>query len=221
VGRGGRFYHFTSLENSVFFARKNMENENLYQKMESYCPISSALKAYLNIALTNIELPANHILHNALFEQYQILFIENGTCKTTLQSKKEPDQSILTLHLKNTFLTPSPEKENEDYSIQTTTLSLCTLIGIPEKHIHQLYRLFPEFINFNLLLHQQQKRKLFHLAFDIRYLSVEERFNQLLTNHPDIFQISSSIDIANSLGIHSHTLSTLKHNYFSRKNTKP
>lgn len=189
--------------------------------MESYCPISSALKAYLNIALTSMELPANHILENGLFEQYPILFIENGACKTTLQSKKEPDQSILTLHLKNTFLTQSREANNEDYSINTTSLSLTTLTGIPEKHIHQLYRLFPEFISFNLLLHQEQKRTLLHLAFDIRHLSVEDRFEKLLTNHPNIFQISSSIDIASSLGIHSHTLSTLKHNYFSRKNTKP
>jgi len=197
-----------------------MENENLYLKMESYCPMSSALKAYLNIALTSTELPANHILENGFLEQYPILFIENGVCKTTLQSQKEPDQSILTLHLKNTFLTQSREAKNEDYSINTTTLSLTLLTGIPEKHIHQLYRLFPEFISFNLLLHQEQKRTLFHLAFDIRHLSVEERFERLLGNHPDIFQISSSIDIASSLGIHSHTLSTLKHNYFSRKNPK-
>ncbi|RZJ88020.1 MAG: hypothetical protein EOO20_14680 [Chryseobacterium sp.] len=198
-----------------------MENENLYRKAESYCPISSALKAYLNIALTSMELPANHILENSLFEQYPILFIENGACKTTLQSKKEPDQSILTLHLKNTFLTQSLENKTEDYNIQTTSLSLTTLTGIPEKHIHQLYRLFPEFISFNLLLHQEQKRTLFHQAFDIRHLSVDDRFQQLINIHPDIFQIASSIDIASSLGIHSHTLSTLKHNYFSRKNTKP
>lgn len=198
-----------------------MENENLYQKMESYCPISSALKAYLNIALTPIKLPANHILENGFYAQYPILFIESGACKTTLQSKKEPDQSILTLHLKNTFLTPSQETRNEDYRIQTTTLAPNTLTAIPEKHIHQLYRLFPEFISFNLMLHQEQKRNLFHLAFDIRHLSVEARFEKLLTSHPDISQIASSIDIAGSLGIHSHTLSTLKHNYFSQKNTKP
>jgi len=197
-----------------------MENENLYQKIESYCPISSALKAYLNIALTSIALPANHIVENGLFERYPILFIENGACKTSLQSKKEPDQSILTLHLKNTFLTQSLENKTEDYNIQTTTLTLTTFTGIPDKHIHQLYRLFPEFISFNLLLHQEQKHVLFHLAFDIRHLSVEDRFNKLLTNHPDIFQISSSIDIASSLGIHSHTLSTLKHSYISKRKPK-
>lgn len=185
--------------------------------MERYCPISPALKAYLNVALNRIDIPANHHLDASLFPQYPLLFIENGICKTTLKSSKEPDQSILTLHLPNTFLSPSMESNKEDFSVQTTSLSQTRFNGIPEKHIHHLYRLFPEFITFNLLLHQAQRSALFHLAFSIRYLSVEERFQQLLSIHPHIFQMASSIDIASSLGIHSHTLSALKHHYFSGK----
>ncbi|AZI26687.1 hypothetical protein EA772_15540 [Pedobacter sp. G11] len=198
-----------------------MENENLYLEMERYCPISPALKAYLNVALIIIDIPANHHLEDSFLQQYPILFIENGTCKTTLKSRKEPDQSLLTLHLKNTFLTGSRETNQEDFSINTVSLSQTQLTGVPEKHIHHLYRLFPEFITFNLLLHQARQSALFHLAFNIRYLSVEERFKQLISIHPDLFQMASSMDIAASLGIHSHTLSALKHHYFSRKDRRP
>ena len=197
-----------------------MENENFYLKMDSYCAISPALKAYLSIALVKRIIPAHHQIEERDYSQTPILFIEQGTCKTKLQSKKEPDESILILHLEHTFLTESEERNPDDFAIQTVAIAPSILVGIPEKHIYNLYRLFPEFHVFINALHREQLSKLFHLAFSIRHLSADERFEQIISRHPDIFQIASSIDIASSLGIHSHTLSTLKKKYLSGKRRK-
>lgn len=197
-----------------------MEKETIYQRMETYCHISTALIAYMKMVMVSIELQANQRLEAALYEELPLIFIEKGGLKTTLQSRIEPDQSLLLFSFEGSFHSQIPETEVDDYNISTVSLSRSTLLGIPKKHQYNLYRFFPEFHLFMQGMHQAESERLLHLAFSISNHPSEQRFENLLRRYPNIFQLASSIDIASSIGVHSHTLSTLKKNHFDQQAKK-
>jgi hypothetical protein len=108
------------------------------------------------------------------------------------------------------------ERNNDDFELQTSAIGPVTLMAIPVGHLYNLYKLFPEFHRLIEKINLTKFTELFHLAFDIKNLKSDERFASLLKNRPNIFQLAASIDIADSIGMHAHTLSTLKNKYFKK-----
>jgi CRP-like cAMP-binding protein len=192
-----------------------MNYETLFQKMETYLPVGYALKSYLQVALEQKELTKNDILNASEIQNYPILFIEKGNFKTVLESLIEPDQKLLRFHFEGNFLVYFLEPNHQDYKLTIRSIGETKLICIPSKHIFTLYKVFPEFHQFMQRLYQTEMIELFHHSFDIKNLTGDQRFERLMEIRPDIFQIAPSTDIAKSIGVHSHTLSTLKMAYFA------
>ncbi|CAH0266908.1 hypothetical protein [Pedobacter sp. Bi36] len=192
-----------------------MDYEPLYTKLDSYHQMTSPLKAYLKVILREIILSDAQVIGKALWSDFPITFIHKGTLKTKLESKIEPGKSILLLHFEGLMLPQFLETNLEDFDLRTSVIGGATLMGIPSGHIYNLYKLFPEFHKIIEKISLENCNKLFHLAFDIKNLKAEDRFAALLEIHPNVFQLASSIDIADSTGMHAHTLSTLKGKYLS------
>jgi len=194
-----------------------MDYESFYTKLNGYHPLSSPLKAYLKVVLREICLTNNKAVETLHWKDYPLTFISKGILKTKLESKLDPGRSLLLFHFEGMMLPQFLERNLEDFQLKTTTISEATLMAIPSNHLYNLYKLFPEFhkviegINLNNFI------ELFHLAFDIKNVKSDDRLAALLKIHPDMFQQASSIDIADSIGMHAHTLSTLKNKYFNNK----
>jgi hypothetical protein len=194
-----------------------MDYESIYTKLNGYHPLSSPLRAYLKVVLREINLDDNGAVEKHHWADYPLTFISKGTLKTKLESKIDPGRSLLLFHFEGMMLPQFLERNLEDFQLTTTTIGGATLLVIPSRHLYNLYKLFPEFhkviegINLNNFI------DLFHLAFDIKNVKSDDRFASLLKIHPNMFQLASSIDIADSIGMHAHTLSTLKNKYFNNK----
>lgn len=188
--------------------------------METYLPIGHAIKSYLQIAIERKELTKNEPLNVSQIAEYPIIFIENGNIKTVLGSLIEPDQQILRFHFQGNFLIYFLEQNHQDYKLTMQSLSETKLLCIPVKHIFTLHKVFPEFHQLIQKLYQKEMIRLLHDTFDIKNLTGKQRFARMMETKPDIFQIAPSTDICRYIGVHSHTLSTLKKAYFAALKTK-
>jgi hypothetical protein len=194
-----------------------MDYESFYTKLNGYHSLSSPLRAYLKVVLREIYLTDNKAIEKPYWEDYSLTFISKGTLKTRLESRIDPGRSLLLFHFEGMMLPQFLERNLEDFQLETTTIGGATLMAIPSGHIHNLYKLFPEFHKVIEGINLNNFTELFHLAFDIKNVKSDDRLAALLKLHPNMFQLASSIDIADSIGMHAHTLSTLKNKYFNNK----
>lgn len=194
-----------------------MNYEPIYKRLNAYHQMSSPLKAYLKVIIREIILPDGQALEKAHWNEFPITFLYKGTLKTKLESKLEPGKSILLLHFEGGMLPQFIETNQEDFDLRTMVIGESTLMGIPAGHIYNLYKLFPEFHEITEKISLENFNRLFHLAFDIKNLKAEDRLASLLEIHPNVFQLASSVDIADATGMHAHTLSTLKSKYLSSR----
>jgi len=193
-----------------------MDYNSFYKKLGGYYPLGSALKAYLNVALREIDLTDTQPIDIGHWRDFPLSFISSGTLKTKLESKLDPGRSVLYLHFEGLMLPHFLEKNYEDFDLYTIPIGKAKLLSIPSGHLPNLYKLFPEFHRLIDKINQEYFSNMFHLAFDIKNLKAEDRLTALLKAHPDIFQLASSKDIADSIGMHAHTLSSLKNRYFNK-----
>ncbi|WP_426329072.1 hypothetical protein [Pedobacter sp. R-06] len=194
-----------------------MDYESFYAKLNGYHPLSSPLRAYLKVVLREIFLADNNAVETSHWKDYPLMFVSKGTLKTKLESKVEPGRSLLLFHFEGMMLPQFLERNQEDFQLKTTAIGETILIAIPSGHLHNLYKLFPEFHKVIEGITLNNFTELFHLAFDIKNVKSDDRLATLLKLHPNIFQLAPSIDIADSIGMHAHTLSTLKNKYFKNK----
>ncbi len=188
--------------------------------MEAYLPIGHSLKSYLQVAIERKELNKNETLNTSQVEDYPVIFIESGNFKTVLESLIEPGQQLLQFHFQGNFLVYFLEQNQQDYKLTIQSLSDTKLLCIPAKHIFTLHKVFPEFHQLIQKLYQKEMLGLLHDTFAIKNLTGKQRFARMMETKPDIFQIAPSTDICRSIGVHSHTLSTLKTAYFAALKTK-
>jgi hypothetical protein len=193
-----------------------MDYQSFYRKLDGYYPLGSALKAYLNVALREIDLTDNEPIDTAHWRDFPCSFVYSGTLKTKLESKLDPGRSVLYLHFEGLMLPHFLEKNYEDFNLYTIPIGRTKLLSVPSGHLQNLYRLFPEFHKLIDKINLDYFSELLHLAFDIKNLKAEDRLAALLKVHPNIFQLASSKDIADSIGMHAHTLSSLKNKYFNK-----
>ncbi len=193
-----------------------MYYEHLFNHLNQILPISDGFIEYLKVALFELHIRKNERLKKDHHIPFPFTFIASGIFKTTLESKLDPGKSLVEFHFEKTLLITFDEHHQDDYSLETISMSESNLLLLPAKHIYNLHRLFPEFHLLIEQINKNQLSKLFHLAFDIKNLKAEDRLAELLKIHPDIFQLASSIDIAQSIGIHSHTLSSIKRKHLNR-----
>ena len=89
-------------------------------------------------------------------------------------------------------------------------LEASTLWSISHEQLHQLYRDFPEFNVVGRLLTEKYYVLSERRSQNLRMQTAPERYNQLLTDFPDIFGRVPLKFIASHLGISPETLSRLR-----------
>ncbi|MGN7986493.1 MULTISPECIES: hypothetical protein [Pedobacter] len=178
--------------------------------LEGYGHVSSALKAYLRIALKDHKLKNNELLDGNLRNSFPIIFVRRGLLKTELESKLDPGKKMLRFHFEGSIVPNLIEKNFNDFKLETSGLDDTTIMVISKGHTQNLFKLFPEFNQLITNLLDEVILEHFHQTFDTHHLKGEERLEYLLRKHPDIFQLAPVNDIAAFIGMHANTLSGLK-----------
>ncbi|KQS36849.1 hypothetical protein [Pedobacter sp. Leaf194] len=184
-----------------------MNNNQLFNYLEKIFPVSSALLAYLDVALTEFHFEKNQLIAEEFFLDNPLVFLMQGTIKIKLQGLKEPGQHVIRFCFDDSFVPAIAEPDKNDYLKTTTTIDACLLKALPLKHEYNLYKLFPEYHQLIDRLHRNQLTELLTFIFHLRFDEGHERLADLINIEPKIFQIASINDIAAAVGVHSHTLS--------------
>jgi hypothetical protein len=187
-----------------------MNFETFYKHLDGYVPLSSALKAYLRIALKDHDLKDNEFLDASFRNLYPVIFVRRGILKTKLESKLDPGKKILRFYFEGSLLPNLIEKDIEDFTLEISGINETTVLLISEGHTQNLYKLFPEFNQLITKLLDEIIMEHLHQTLDIHHLKGEDRLKSLLKKYPNIFQIATVTDIAASMGMHANTLSALK-----------
>ncbi|RYG54303.1 MAG: hypothetical protein EOO01_01930 [Chitinophagaceae bacterium] len=187
-----------------------MDTEKFFTLTGQIYPCSAALRAYLNVAFKLVELQKNTALVPEHNHEYPLSYVEKGNLKTVLRSKVNPEHQQLRFHFENSLITRFSPENNDDYLLGTYTLSYVRLICVPKNHIYNLYRFFPEFHVLIEKIREQNCSRLLHALLSGHTIDISERLKILTASKPDIFQIASVNDVAAFMGIHPHTLSSVR-----------
>jgi CRP-like cAMP-binding protein len=186
-----------------------MDKESYLKKIESYIMPSVGLRAYLN-----------YILHEDAFKRKKtiklsdkyfspLLFISSGTLR--LYSLEEDGETTIMFWYKNQFLIQMLMLHHYcERELYIEFLEDSKIIGYPEKHSANLFKLFPEYRELASKIYQAQIATLIQHSISLAQLDSSERFESLMKSNPELFNTCDLKIIANYLGIHPKVLSLLR-----------
>jgi hypothetical protein len=187
-----------------------MNNNQIYDYLESVFPLSSGLKAYLEVALKGFQFEKNELIPRIFFQENPLVFLMQGTMKTHINGLKEPGQNIVRFHFEQSIVVNAGQLNEHDYSVTITAVEACMLKTLPIKHEYNLFKLFPEYHQLVGKLHQNATADLLTYIFHLRFEEGYQRLRRLMEIQPRLFQIASIHDISAAVGVHPHTLSAYR-----------
>jgi CRP-like cAMP-binding protein len=85
-----------------------------------------------------------------------------------------------------------------------------TLLVLPHKEIHELYKSSPAWNNFGRLMAEHVYLQLNERVEMLLFMTPEERYNHLLNTNPELFNQVSQFQLSSYLGIKPESLSRLR-----------
>ncbi|MFD2285955.1 hypothetical protein GJU39_01315 [Pedobacter petrophilus] len=187
-----------------------MNHEKFFEVLDEIHQTSPGLRAYLNVALAQLDIKKHAKLSPEHNQMFPLTFVERGNLKTSLDSKQNPDNRLVRLHLQNTLIPKFKELNTDDFELTVEAIADSALMVIPNKHIYTLYQNFPEFHMLMSKISEIQLTELLHHGFNLHAHDVPTRLENLLIEQPEIFQIIPINDVARFLGTHPNTLSAIR-----------
>lgn len=130
---------------------------------------------------------------------FRIFYLKEGIQINTCFCKENSITSSF-----ESFVNSTPSKE----SIQAIENS--TLVTLSKHHLSKLYQLSPTWQSLSRLLTEKECLRLSSRANSLGFESAKEKYENLLTFHPQIIQRVSIQNIASYLGVTRETLSRIR-----------
>jgi len=188
-----------------------MDKEKFLQQMGGGPAVSVGLAAYIRYVLYEEKFHAKERIYLDMSELNTLSFLYKGSARLYLEQEDSSEENTIMFYLEGDF--PLIERAMEIYpgtKLALEFLEDSTLQLIPDKHIHNLYKLFREFHQIQIKLNAGLIRKMFLLQLKRNQLNAEERYDQFLKDYPKIALVCEQKKIAGFLGIDPKTLSRLR-----------
>lgn len=187
-----------------------MNIDKLIQSLSLIAPISLELQNACSNYISEDSYPKKHLLLKEGQVAKRVYFIKDGFARAFYFTKNVKEctawfmgQGDLMISVYS-FFTQQPAVENiellEDSIIQSMTW----------KQLQTIYADFKDFNYIGRIITEKYYIQSEERAILLRTLTAKERYEQLLSSHPDIFQKVSLGQIASYLGISQETLSRVR-----------
>jgi len=186
-----------------------MEKETYFHYLESFQKLSIGLRSYLTYILQEEKFKRKQTIKPADIFFNTTVFIVSGTVRLYFFGEEKE----ITVHFypKNTFL-PHMNLLSGYFKqeLMFEFLEDSVLLGFPEKHIANLFKLFPEYWKLEARISQSILCTLMEHSISLAHLDSRRRLENLMASWPELFIVSELKHIANFLGIHPKVLSQLR-----------
>lgn len=186
-----------------------MEKETYFQQLEFYQKPSIGLKSYLTYILQEEKFKRKQTIKLADISFNTTVFIVSGTVRLFFFDEEKE----ITVHFypKNTFL-PHMNLLSGYFKqeLMFEFLEDSVLLGFPEKHFANLFKLFPEYWKLEARISQSIVCTLMEHSISLAHLDSRRRLENLMASWPELFIVCELKHIANFLGIHPKVLSQLR-----------
>ncbi|WP_426330102.1 Crp/Fnr family transcriptional regulator [Pedobacter sp. R-06] len=186
-----------------------MEKEIYFEKMQAHLKPSIGLKAYLNYILQEDDFKRKKTikLSDKLFDT--LIFIESGTLR--IYSRNEDGDTTIIFWFKKVFLPHMALlQQYATDELYVEFLEDSKILSFPQKHIPNLFKLFPEYRELEARIYQSHISKILQHSSALAHLDTLQRYEQLMETNPELFNLCELKNIANFLGIHPKVLSLLR-----------
>ncbi|GAA4213200.1 hypothetical protein GCM10022289_45010 [Pedobacter jeongneungensis] len=188
-----------------------MEKATYLTRLASYQHLSVGLKAYLGFTLqqTAFKRQQQLSLSNITLGGYS--YLATGSARIFLYVE-DSKQEVTVLFLPCGQMLPDlqPVAQHFNGKLFLEFLEGSTLLSIPEKHMANIHKLFPESVPLNGAINAETLAGTISLLSSLKLLSANERLEKLLDSFPGVFALAAVKDIASYLGIHPSTLSAMR-----------
>lgn len=188
-----------------------MDKEKFLQQLGNKPAVSVGLAAYIRYVLREEKFFAKNRIYLKQSELNTLSFLYKGSARLYIEQEDSKEENTIMFYLEGDF--HLLERDMQIYPGTKLTLEFLedsTLQHIPDKHIHNLYKLFREFHQLQIKLNAALIRKMFLHQLSQNQYSAEERYDQFLKNYPKIALVCEQKKIAGFLGIDPKTLSRLR-----------
>lgn len=188
-----------------------MDKEKFIAQMGAHPPVSVGLAAYLRYVMLEEHYRSKDRIYPVQSELNTLSLLFKGSARLYLEQHETKEEITMMFYLEEGFLVTEREMEicgNSKLAIEF--LEDSTLYLIPDKHIGNLYKLFPEFHLIHANLNRMMKTKMFSHQLKQSQLDAEGRYEQFLKNYPKIALVCEQKKIASFLGIDPKTLSRIR-----------
>lgn len=186
-----------------------MDINRLFNVLNHISILSVALQHELKKYLVEEQLPKKHLLLKEGMVSQRIYFIKKGFVRAFHHKNGEKftswfmgeDEIIISVY---SFFSRKPSFENIEL------LEDAVLQSINWNQLQKLYTTFPEFNFTGRIITEQYYIRSEERMINMQTLSAKQRYQNLLTTHPNILQKASLGQIASYLGIKQETLSRIR-----------
>ncbi|KRT17767.1 hypothetical protein ASU31_00265 [Pedobacter ginsenosidimutans] len=187
-----------------------MNKEKYLSALGTNIAVSVGLGAYISYVLANEHYTARQtiILEGSVINH--TAFLNSGSARLYLQNEDNEEHTLLFYQENNFFSIEQGAKPYKDNDLYIEFLEDSEVCLIPDKHIENLYKLFPEYHQIQNGLNRNIKEILFLHQLNLSTLDAEKKYNQFLNQFPHISMVCEQKKIASFLGIDPKTLSRLR-----------
>lgn len=172
--------------------------------------VSVGLAAYIGYVLITEPFKAKQLITLGQSEINATTLLSKGSARLYTENQ-DKQQNTLLFYQTGSFLSIEREmKLHTSSKLCIEFLEDSELSMVPDKHIANLYKLFPEFQQIQNGLNQVIKQTLFHHHLNLSLLDAEKRYNLFLIQFGHITLVCEQKKIASFLGIDPKTLSRLR-----------
>jgi CRP-like cAMP-binding protein len=192
----------------------------MYNKLKAYC------KQTVSLSAEELDLIDQYFEEKLLKKKEFLLqdgkvcnfiaFIANGSIRHF--HIKDGVERTCDMSFENSWVTDFQSFTNETLGkMNLQAMEDATIFLIKKQNLFKLYQKCNNYENFGRLMAEQVAQRATEIAMSLSSDKPEERFNNLLQKHPDLFQKVPQKYIASFLGISAESLSRIRKRIISKQ----